>query len=122
VGTDPHHVPAGDRRDGPGRDPPVRSCQRRGGCSQGRDRAFGDIAELPESTVPTLVFPGGDTRHPTRLGEEVAERLPSGVLAPLSVSFDMHTEHELAAAVGPTIDDFLDELGASVVFAIDDHG
>lgn len=80
----------------------------------GRDRAFGDIAELAESTVPTLVFPGSDPRHPTRLGEEVAERLPSGVLAPVSVSFDMHTEHELAAAVGPTIDDFLDELGAGV--------
>lgn len=73
----------------------------------GRDRAFRSIDDLAGVTVPTLIIPGSDPRHPTQLGDTLSHVLPKGVLAPVTVSSDLHTADDLAAAIAPTIRDFL---------------
>lgn len=75
--------------------------------SIGRDRAFRTIDDLAAVTVPTLIIPGSDPRHPTLLGDALSRTLPKGVLAPVTVSSDLHTADDLAAAIAPAIRDFL---------------
>jgi 3-oxoadipate enol-lactonase len=77
----------------------------------GHDRAFHDIDELAGTTVPTLIIPGTDARHPTRLGETLARLLPRGRLAPVTISPELHTADDLATAVAPAIRDFLNSSG-----------
>lgn len=73
----------------------------------GHDRAFPGIAALAPITVPTLIIPGTDPRHPTALGETLARTLPAGRLAPVTLSADLHTAGDLATAVAPAVRDFL---------------
>ncbi len=75
----------------------------------GRDRAFGDVADLARITAPTLIFPGGDARHPARTATLAVNALPDGRLAPVGVSVDLQTAEDLAEAVAPAVRDFLRE-------------
>ncbi|MGW5384494.1 alpha/beta fold hydrolase [Nocardia sp. NPDC003963] len=76
----------------------------------GRDRAFGTPAELAALTVPTLVIPGIDHRHPTRFAEQVAGILPDGRLDSGVFTEQVDTIEELAAALAPAIRRFLDDI------------
>lgn len=77
----------------------------------GHDRSFRSVAELTRITVPTLVFPGTDSRHPTALAEEVARTLPDGQLATVPIGGDLRTAEDLARAVAPAMREFLQSLG-----------
>ncbi|MCO1577189.1 alpha/beta hydrolase [Crossiella sp. SN42] len=79
----------------------------------GRDRAFASVEELAGITVPTLIFPGIDHRHPGALAEELARLLPAGRLAPTAFSAELRTAEDLALAVAPAIREFLAEVPAS---------
>lgn len=76
----------------------------------GHDRSFRSIDELAAITVPTLVFPGTDPRHPTALAEEAADTLPDGRLAMAHIGSDLRTAEDLARAVSPAIGAFLRSL------------
>ncbi|MFE6828382.1 alpha/beta fold hydrolase [Streptomyces sp. NPDC057690] len=73
----------------------------------GHDRSFQSIGELATITVPTLIFPGTDPRHPTALAEEAAGILPNGQLAMIPIGNDLQTAEDLATAVAPAIREFL---------------
>lgn len=73
----------------------------------GHDRAFRSLTELADISTPTLVIPGIDDRHPTRFAEQLAQILPHGHLAPVTLAVDMATAEEFACAFAPTIRDFL---------------
>ncbi|MFI9175901.1 alpha/beta fold hydrolase [Streptomyces lincolnensis] len=73
----------------------------------GHDRSFRSVDELATITVPTLIFPGTDPRHPTALAEEAANTLPNAQLAPIPIGADLHTAVDLARATAPAIREFL---------------
>ncbi|MFE3742534.1 alpha/beta fold hydrolase [Streptomyces sp. NPDC059134] len=73
----------------------------------GHDRSFRSVGELAAITVPALVLPGTDPRHPTALAEEVAVVLPEGHLATVSIGNGLRTAEDLAAAVAPEMRAFL---------------
>jgi hypothetical protein len=77
----------------------------------GHDRSFRSVEELAVVTVPTLVIPGIDERHPTALAEHLSRILPKGYLAPVTVSADLHTAEDFARAFAPAIRDFLTNIG-----------
>lgn len=52
----------------------------------GRDRAFRSADELFGIAAPTLLFAGGDWRHPVRLAEMLAARLPRALLGKASMA------------------------------------
>ncbi|MBT2492925.1 alpha/beta fold hydrolase [Streptomyces sp. ISL-96] len=76
-------------------------------CAIGRDRAFRSVADLRSISVPTLIIPGTDVRHPTALAGEVALALPHGHLAQVAVSADLRTADDLAHTMAPAVRDFL---------------
>lgn len=76
----------------------------------GHDRSFHDIAELAAITVPTLVFPGIDHRHPSALAERVARVLPDARLVADAFSADLRSAEDLAAALAPPIRRFLTDV------------
>jgi len=76
----------------------------------GRDRAFRSVDELLGITVPTLIFPGGDWRHPAALARMLAERLPRARLGKPSMSDDLKTTGDFARAFAPEMAAFLSEL------------
>ncbi len=63
----------------------------------------GSVEDLAEVTVPTLIIPGTDSRHPTALGATLARVLPAGQLSEARVSSDLHNADDLAVAVAPAI-------------------
>jgi 3-oxoadipate enol-lactonase len=73
----------------------------------GHDRSFRSVDELAAITVPMLIVPGADQRHPAALAENVARILPAGRLAPVGLSGDLYTADDFARAVVPAIRDFL---------------
>jgi 3-oxoadipate enol-lactonase len=76
----------------------------------GRDRSFRSIDELAGIAIPTLLIPGMDARHPSRLAEALARLLPRGDLAPVALSAEMTTVQQFADAVAPAIRTFLRDL------------
>ena len=76
----------------------------------GRDRAFGTVDDLGNIDAPTLIFPGGDARHPPRTAQLAASVLANGSLAPVGVSAELRTAEDLASAVAPSIRRFLAAL------------
>jgi pimeloyl-ACP methyl ester carboxylesterase len=76
-------------------------------CAIGRDRAFTQVNELAAITVPTLVIPGADTRHPAALAAQAAHTLSRGHLADVSLSAGLETAADLAHALAPALWDFL---------------
>ncbi|WP_019873174.1 alpha/beta fold hydrolase [Sporichthya polymorpha] len=73
----------------------------------GRDRAFRDVADLASITAPTLIFAGGDPRHPARTATQAVDALQNGKLAPVGIRADLKTAEDLAKAVAPGIREFL---------------
>jgi pimeloyl-ACP methyl ester carboxylesterase len=73
----------------------------------GCDRSFRNVEELAVITVPTLVIPGMDHRHPVALAEAIAKVLPRGHLAPITLSTDVRTIEEFGDAFAPVIREFL---------------
>lgn len=74
-----------------------------------RDRSFASVAELAAVTVPVLVFPGTDARHPQSLAERCVQVIPRARLAPVPISDRLRTAEDLAVAVAPAIRAFLDD-------------
>ncbi|MEV0779534.1 alpha/beta hydrolase [Streptomyces sp. NPDC050428] len=81
----------------------------------GHDRSFRSVAEVATITVPTLIFPGTDPRHPTALAEEAADTLPNGQLAMIPIGDDLRTAVDLARATAPAIREFLTRLVMPVI-------
>ncbi len=73
----------------------------------GHDRAFATLDDLRRIDTPTLVIAGDDTRHPECLAHSVADVLPRGVLAEVSMSRQFLDAEDMAHAFGPTIRGFL---------------
>ena len=78
----------------------------------GRDRAFCDVADLGSILAPTLIFPGGDARHPAETARRAVSALGNGRLARVGVTPDLQTAEDLAMAVAPSIREFLAALAA----------
>ncbi|GHF21845.1 alpha/beta hydrolase [Streptomyces werraensis] len=91
-------------------------------CAIGRDRAFTQVNELAAITVPTLVIPGADTRHPAALAAQAAHTLPRGHLAAVSLFAGLQTAADLADALAPAIRDFLTTHLTLHAAAPDRHG
>jgi 3-oxoadipate enol-lactonase len=73
----------------------------------GRDRSFRNVRELAGLSIPTLIFPGIDERHPPALAKELARILPRGQLAPVTLSAELRTADDFARAFAPAIREFL---------------
>ena len=73
----------------------------------GHDRAFATLDDLRRIDTPTLVIAGDDTRHPECLAHSLADVLPRGVLAEVSMSRQFLDAEDMAHAFGPTIRGFL---------------
>ena len=73
----------------------------------GHDRAFRSVDELLQIQIPTLVFAGGDWRHPAALAKTLAERLPHARLAKASMSNELQTTDDFGRAFAPEIAAFL---------------
>jgi 3-oxoadipate enol-lactonase len=76
-------------------------------CAIAYDRAFRSVDELRSISVPTLVIPGADARHPSQFAVEVVRALRRGRLASVCMSPELRTADDLADAVGPEIRRFL---------------
>lgn len=55
------------------------------------DRAFKGFEELKDITIPTLVIPGNDHRHPSFLAERIAKLLVNGHLSEVPFSNNIKT-------------------------------
>ena len=78
--------------------------------SIGYDRSFRSIDELASISVPTLIIPGMDWRHPQALSKKLSEILPHGYLADVMLSPDIKNAHDFAIQLAPVINDFLKPL------------
>ncbi|KPM51557.1 alpha/beta hydrolase [Frankia sp. CcI49] len=76
----------------------------------GHDRSFRSVDELSAVRVPTLLFPGGDWRHPDHVVHAAARIMPAAVLAGRALDDSLTTPVDLAAAVLPEIETFLRAL------------
>ncbi|MDQ2706459.1 MAG: alpha/beta hydrolase [Actinomycetota bacterium] len=77
----------------------------------GRDRAFRTVDELASISVPVLIVPGADERHPSVLAEQACAILPKAQLASVTISSDLRTADDLAGRIAPGIRQFLTEPG-----------
>lgn len=71
------------------------------------DRAFHHINELREISVPLLIIPGNDQRHPSGLAIQLAQLLKQTVLSDVGLSDEIRTIEDFANAFGPVINNFL---------------
>lgn len=77
--------------------------------SIGYDRSFRSIKELAPISVPTLIIPGMDWRHPKALAKEISQILTKGYLADISVSADLRNAEDFANKFSPAIRSFLNQ-------------
>ena len=77
--------------------------------SIGYDRSFRSVKELAPLSVPTLIIPGMDWRHPKALAKELSEILSKGYLADISLSPELRSEEDLANGLSPVIRNFLNQ-------------
>lgn len=75
--------------------------------SIGHDRAFATVEDLRRIDTATLVIAGDDIRHPECLAHSLADVLPRGVLAEVSMSRQFVDAEDMAHAFGPAIENFL---------------
>ncbi len=75
----------------------------------GYDRSFRNVKELSSISVPTLIIPGMDWRHPITLAQELAKILPKGYLASVTLSEKLKTEEDFANCFAPIIQNFLSQ-------------
>jgi pimeloyl-ACP methyl ester carboxylesterase len=80
----------------------------------GRDRSFRSVNELAVIGAPTVVIPGMDARHPAELAGRIAQILPKGQLASVTLSTDLQNADDFARAFAPAIRDFLATIEPSV--------
>ena len=73
----------------------------------GYDRSFKSLHELCEISVPTLIIPGIDWRHPKEFAEQVARIIPKGKLASVTLTAELQTTEDFAEAFAPAIRDFI---------------
>lgn len=71
------------------------------------DRAFHHINELREISVPLLIIPGNDHRHPSTLAMQLAQLLKQAVLSDVGLSNEIRTIDDFANAFAPVINRFL---------------
>lgn len=76
----------------------------------GHDRSFRDVNELLVINVPTLIFPGIDSRHPAALAEYLARALPDARLVVSRLADSVLTIEDFAEALSPAIQVFLRDL------------
>jgi pimeloyl-ACP methyl ester carboxylesterase len=77
------------------------------------DKAFGSVADLAAISVPTLVIPANDPRHPAELAIRCARVIPHATLAGTVISNDLADADEYAAALAPAIVDFVERTVGS---------
>ena len=77
--------------------------------SIGFDRSFRSVKELSSISVPTLIIPGMDWRHPIDLARELSEILPKGYFAPVSLASELETADDFANAFSPIITKFISQ-------------
>ena len=73
----------------------------------GHDRAFATVEQLQRVDTPTLIIAGDDARHPTHIAHTLADVLPRGVLADVTMSDLLVNAHDMAHAFAPEIEQFL---------------
>lgn len=71
------------------------------------DRAFLGLGELKNITIPTLIIPGDDHRHPAVLAESIAKLLVNGHLAQVPLSNNIKTINDFSDAFALPIKNFL---------------
>lgn len=71
------------------------------------DRAFHNITELRDISVPLLIIPGNDQRHPSALAIQLAQLLKQAVLSDVGLSDEIRTIEDFADAFAPVINNFL---------------
>lgn len=72
------------------------------------DRAFTSTDELAALSVPTLIVPGADIRHPEALARRCREAIPHATLAPGVLTPALRTLEEFNAAIAPVVAAFLE--------------
>lgn len=77
--------------------------------SIGYDRSFQSVKELAPISVPTLIIPGMDWRHPKALAKELSEILAKGYLADISLSAEPSNAEDFANSLSPAIRNFLNQ-------------
>lgn len=77
--------------------------------SIGYDRSFRNVRELSTISVPTLIIPGMDWRHPKALAKELSEILTKGYLAAVSLSTDLKNSEDFANSFSSVIRNFLNQ-------------
>lgn len=73
----------------------------------GHDRAFTHVGELAGIQTPTLIIAGDDARHPTDTAHALADALPHGILAEVTMSASLLSAEDMARAFTPAIERFL---------------
>jgi 3-oxoadipate enol-lactonase len=76
----------------------------------GHDRSFRKAEELKRISVPALIIPGMDHRHPAALAKKIAGIIPKGRLAEVKMNPNLKTADDLARQFAPAIRKFLIEL------------
>jgi 3-oxoadipate enol-lactonase len=71
------------------------------------DRAFHHINELREISVPLLIIPGNDQRHPSILAMQLAQLLKQAVLSDVGLSDEIRSIEDFSNAFAPVINNFL---------------
>lgn len=72
------------------------------------DRAFRNVSDFQGVSVPMLIIPGNDERHPSALAIALAQMLRNVVLSDVGLSDEIRTIEHFANAFAPVINDFLD--------------
>jgi 3-oxoadipate enol-lactonase len=71
------------------------------------DRAFYDINEFREISMPMLIIPGNDQRHPSALAMKLAQLLKQAVLSNVGLSDEIRSIEDFANVFFPVINGFL---------------
>ncbi|QNL51871.1 alpha/beta hydrolase [Olivibacter sp. SDN3] len=74
------------------------------------DRAFDNFEDLKGITIPTLIIPGDDDRHPAALAKSIAKSLVNGHLSDVTLSKDIMTINDFSKTFAPTIQQFLNNF------------
>jgi 3-oxoadipate enol-lactonase len=75
----------------------------------GTDRAFDGLSDLRAISVPTLVVPADDDRHPAELAVRCAQVVRNAILADTVLSNDLANVDQYAAVLAPAMVDFIEE-------------
>ena len=71
------------------------------------DRSFRNVGELKDISVPMLIIPGGDERHPSALAIQLAKMLQQAVLSKVGLTNEVRSIQDFAETFAPVIQSFL---------------